>query len=602
MPDSAPDLRDVIEQVKERVEIDTVIGRRVQLQRRGSRLVGLCPFHPEKTPSFSVTPEKGFFKCFGCGKGGDVLSFVQELDGLNFLEALRLLAEEAGIEVPQFRQDRLGQDLRQQGREALRLAKEWYREQLASPAAAGARRYLDERGIEAATLESFAIGWAPAEPGWLAGRLRQAGIPEQAAIEAGLVYQPERGGPVRDRFWDRIVFPVADRAGRTVGFGGRYLPGSRAEERGMGKYVNSPDGPLFPKRRLLYGLDRLAKALRDAPAESPILLCEGYLDVMMLHQAGLACCVAALGTALTEEHARALRRHDRAIALMLDPDEAGRRAAARAGRMLVAEGIAVRVVELPEGQDPADMVSSGRAGELSERLAQAWDILDWRLDTWVRKADFTDPAVRARAAQEAAEWIQATPNPALGEIWVRRAGDRLGLTEESLRRMVRPSSGFAPRPSAPQAADSPANSRNPALEVLARNEREILTALLHDPSLYPRHRTELDALELLDPIALLALNWCRNRRQQGLPFDLPQALTEFSDGEVRTWLDQVRLRQPPDCSRAMEEALRMLPASREGYQRFAARHGAGRPDQGPSDEQLARLQRRIQIRSADDQD
>ncbi|MBC8330101.1 MAG: toprim domain-containing protein [Planctomycetes bacterium] len=436
----------------------------------------------------------------------------------------------------------------------------------------------------------------------MSARLNQAGIPTQAAVEAGLVYQPDGGGPLRDRFWDRVIFPVADRAGRTVGFGGRYLPGSRADERGMGKYVNSPEGPLFPKRRLLYGLDRLAAAMREAPAETPILLCEGYLDVMMLAQAGLRCCVAALGTSLTEDHARALRRHDRAVALMLDPDEAGRRAAARAGRLLVAEGIAVRVVELPEGQDPADMVAAGRTEELSERLGSAWDILDWRLDTWVRKADFADPTVRARAAQEAAEWIQSTPNPALGEIWKRRAGDLLGLTEESLRRMVRPAPGFATRQGGAPATDPTAIPSNPALEVLARNEREILNALLHDPSLYPRHMTALDSLELLDPVADQALNWCRHRRQQGLPFDLPQALAEFSDGELRTWFDQVRLQPPPDCARAIDQALRMLPDSRERLLRAEGRLRAHEQSDGPSDERLASLQRRIKIRSADDQD
>lgn len=597
MPEPAPDLRDLIEKVKERIEIETVIGRRVQLQRRGSRLVGLCPFHPEKTPSFHVTPDKGFFKCFGCGKGGDVLSFVQEIDGLSFIEALRLLAEEAGVELPNRAADRLGRDLRQEAREALRQARALYRDALATPAGAPARDYLAGRGVAAVMLEEFAVGWAPAEPGWLGQRLRGAGLSEQALLEAGLAYRPEGGGPLRDRFWDRVMFPVADRAGRTVGFGGRVLPGSRGEAQGMGKYVNSPEGPLFPKRRLLYGLDRLAKALRES-AEAPILLCEGYLDVVMLHQAGFRTAVAVLGTSLTEEHARALRRADRPLALMLDPDDAGRRAAARAGRLLVADGATVRVVELPEGLDPADMVAAGRREELAERLSQAWDILDWRLEAWVRKADFRDPPVRSRAAQEAAEWIQATPHPALAEIWTRRAGDRLGLTEESLRRMVRPPGGFA-APPAGSPAGPPSHSVDPASEVLARsarNEREILAALLHDPSLYPRHLRILEVLDLQDPVATEALIWCRQRRQQGLLFDLAHALQAFAGGAIREWLDRVRLARPADCARVLEEALRMLPANREEEHRVRPRD----PGADPSDEQLARLQRKIRISSADD--
>ncbi|RMH05146.1 MAG: DNA primase [Planctomycetota bacterium] len=592
-----PDFRDLVDRVKERIEIDQVIGRRVQLQRRGNQLVGLCPFHPEKTPSFHVTPDKGFFKCFGCDKSGDVLTFVMEMDGLDFLEALRLLAEEAGVELPRLGRGEGGGDSgrRQAAREALRRARELYRAELASPAAAPARAYLAERGLREETLETFGVGWAPAEPGWLAGRLLREGFSEQVLTEAGLVVRPEGGGRLRDRFWDRIVFPVADRAGRTVGFGGRYLPGSRAEERGLGKYVNSPEGPLFPKRRLLYGLDRLAAALREAPADAPILLCEGYLDVLLLVQAGFPCAVAALGTALTEDHARALRRHGRAVALLLDPDEAGRRAAFRAGRILVAEGIPVRVVDLPDGVDPADMVSSGRTGELSQRLAESRDILDWRLDSWVRKADFADPAVRARAAHEAAEWIQTTPDPALAEFWSGRAGDRLGITGESLRRLVRHRSD-SPRPAA---AVFPSRPTRSALEVLSQNEREILSALLHDPSLYPRHKAELEALRLEDPLAAQALKWCQDRRNKGLPFDLPLALAAFPRGEAASWLDRVRRQPPPDCARALEEALGMLPASREEVLREKGRNRS-REGGAPSDEDLARLQRPIRIRSADE--
>ncbi len=601
-PPAAPDLREAIEQVKERIEIETVIGRRVQLQRRGSQLIGLCPFHAEKTPSFHVTPDKGFFKCFGCGKGGDVLTFVQELDGLDFMEALRMLADDAGVDLPQQRLDRAARSRNQAAREALTLARRLYREQLGAPAGEDGRRYLADRGLQEELLEAFQVGWAPAEPGWLADRLRRAGIPPEAAEDAGLIYTPDGGGRPRDRFWDRVVFPVMDKSGKTVGFGGRYLPGSRAEERGMGKYVNSPDGPLFPKRRLLYGIDRLAAALRESAEDAPILICEGYLDVLMLHQAGLRCCVAALGTSLTEDHARALRRYDRPVALMLDPDEAGRRAAARAARLLVAEGVPVKVVELPDGLDPADMVAAGRTEELAQRLAEAWDILDWRLDAWIRKADFSDPTVQSRAAAEVAEWLGATPNPALREIWARRAGDRLGLTQETLHRMVRPSAGFAPRPGPPVPVEDEPAPRNPALEVLTRNEREVLTALLHDPSLFPRHRKDLEELELRDPVAAQVLKWCVERRKEGSSFELEQALTAFPDPEVRRWLDQVRLHRPADCARVIDAALRGLPGNRERLRSFEADRQPGAQVEGPSDERLASLQRRITIRSADDQD
>ena len=593
MAKAGADLRELIEQVKERVEIEAVIGRRVHLQRRGPRLLGLCPFHAEKTPSFHVHPDKGFFKCFGCGKAGDVLTFVQEIDGMTFIEALRLLADEAGVEWPAAAGFEEQSPVRDQAREALRLARKLYQEALAAPGGAAAREYLRGRGIEAATLDAFGIGWAPAEPGWLSSRLARAGIPLDAMEEAGLAYRPEGGGRLRDRFWDRVMFPVTDRAGRTVGFGGRWLPGSKAEERKMGKYVNSPEGPLFPKRRLLYGLDRLAAALREHP-DVPILVCEGYLDVILLHQAGFTTALAALGTSLTEDHSRALRRHGRTVALVLDPDVAGRRAAHRAARILVGDGLDVRVVELPEGQDPADLITAGRREDLSQCLARAWDIIDWRLASWSRKEDFQVPAVRARAAAELAEWIQTTPNPALAEVWARRAGDQLGLTEESLRRMARPRPSSSPQPAPPQGPPTP--SHRSAQEVLARNEQEILAALLHDPSVYPRHRLEIERLRLRDPSATRILKWCQERRKEGLPFDLGSALEAFAEGSDRSWLDSIRLTRVTEPDLVLERALAAWEDNVERTLKEERRSAPG--GQGGSefdDAYLARYQRTIQV-------
>ncbi|MFQ5749677.1 MAG: DNA primase, partial [Planctomycetota bacterium] len=430
------ELRTVIEEIKARVAIEEVIGRRVRLERRGARFLGLCPFHPEKTPSFNVHSERGFFKCFGCGKAGDVFTFLQEAEGLDFGEALRLLADEAGVELPRFgKREEDRPDLRKSMREALSRARNLYREALRKEPGGPAARYLAKRGLTPATVEAFGLGWAPRERGWLAAARGRAGFSEQVLTAAGLVLRAEGGGGLRDRFWERLIFPIADAAGRTVGFGGRCLPGSAAEERNMGKYINSPDGPLFPKRRLLYGLDRLSRALGEAP-EAPILLCEGYLDVILLHQAGLTTAVAALGTALTGDHARRLRRFRRPLVLLLDPDRAGREAAVRGARIFVAEGVDVRVAELPEGKDPADLVAAGRGAEIRAEVARARDILQWRLGTWTRRSDFQIPGVRAQAAREMAAWIGMTPDPALGDLWVRTASDGLGVTEESLRRLA----------------------------------------------------------------------------------------------------------------------------------------------------------------------
>lgn len=476
-------------------------------------------------------------------------------------------------------------------REALARARSLYREALASTAGAPARAYLAERGVREESVEAFALGWAPAEPGWLCSRLRRLGIPEEALVGAGLAMPPEGGGGLRDRFWDRLMFPVADPGGRTVGFGGRLLPGSRGEERGLGKYVNSPEGPLFPKRRLLYGLDRLQAALRDQP-EAPIYLCEGFLDVVMLHQAGWTTAVAALGTAITAEHGRRLRRLERPVALVLDPDRAGREAAFRAARVLVAEGVDVRVVELPDGADPADLVAAGRLEELAQRLRAMRDILQWRLEAWLRREDLGVPAVQARAAREMADWVAAAADPVVAELWMRRACDVLGLSEDSLRRLLRRPASGPPGSTAPAAPSTPAPAAGTsARELLVRNERELLAALLRDPSLWIRHRAELESLQCTDSATEKVLNWCRERRKHGQPFDLGLALEAFADDAAMELLDAIRVLPIADPERALEGALRTLPQNRELLRREERRRRPG----PPSDEDLARWQRRVSL-------
>jgi DNA primase len=588
------DLSEVIQAIKDRLPIESVVGQRVQLQRKGGRLWGLCPFHAEKTPSFSVLPDRGIFKCFGCGQGGDAISFLRELDGMDFIEVLRLLADQAGVEIPEWKgesgQSRDQKDRRSQMREALHQARQLYQQVLAGPQGGPARAYLEGREVSAAMVEQFALGWAPAEPGWLVGRLQKAGFDAEVLIEAGLVSRSQKDGRLRDRFWDRLMFPVQELGNRTVGFGGRYLPGSRAEELKLGKYINSPEGPLFPKRRLLYGIEKLQAGLRQNP-EQPIIVCEGYLDVIMLHQAGLLTTVAALGTALTEDHARRLRRYDRAVALLLDPDEAGRRAAARGARILVREGVEARVAELPDGSDPADMVSSDQTAELCRRVTCAWDILDWRLSAWVRKADFRVPSVQAKAAREMAEWVQTTPNPVLAEVWMRQACDRLGISEQNLKRLSRPE---VQTPVAVTANHS--NSQTTPLteasaqEILRQNEQQIVSAILIDPSLAAAYGEVLRALTLHDESAKEVLNWCFARRKEGEDCGLELAMMAFAGHVALPWLDRLRLLQMDDPKLVLERALEALAHNHE-----VATRGRITPDQEVSDADLNRYQRNVSI-------
>ncbi|MDP6963374.1 MAG: DNA primase, partial [Planctomycetota bacterium] len=306
------DLTPFIDKLKSHLGIDVVVGEKVRLERKGNRLFGLCPFHAENTPSFTVSVEHGSYKCFGCGEFGDIISFIRETEGLDFFEALRVLADQAGIDMPQNfeRQDSQKSALKTQAREALQIARRYYHEKLASPEAEAARNYLIERQVPKSSWSEFGLGWAPRNRQELLSLLAKQQIEIEAAIMAGLVLKTEGSSEVKARFWERLMFPISDSGGRTLGFSGRYLPGSFAAEKKMGKYINSPEGPLFPKRRLLFGIDKLQAALRN-DEEAPIVICEGNLDVIQLHNIDEKTSLAALGTAFSDEHSRILARYQR---------------------------------------------------------------------------------------------------------------------------------------------------------------------------------------------------------------------------------------------------------------------------------------------------
>ena len=577
-------------QLKDRLPIEAVVQQKVRLTRRGQRYIGLCPFHAEKTPSFNVNATGGFYKCFGCGVSGDIITFVRETEGRDFFDALRVLADMAGMEMPEkFRggRDKPDRELNEAAREALQVARAFHADALAAPDAEAARAYLRGRGVTPELARAFALGWAPRDRSALVAELQRRKLPDAALEAAGLVLRDEQSGRLKARFWERLMFPVADAGGRTAGFGARYLPGSFAEEKGLGKYVNSPEGPLFPKRRLLYGMDRLQAGCRDQP-EAPVIVCEGNLDVVMLHQAGFLTTVAALGTALSEEHARWLRRLERPVVLLMDPDRAGRQAASRAGRLLVAEAVDVRVAELPEGVDPADMIETERAEELRQRVQNARDILDWRLESWSRKADLSVPSVLDQAATEMAEWIRTTPRPVVAEVWARRAQEVLKVSEESLRRLVQGHRGPAPRPQDESAASlHPSGTPDPET-ILRSNEREIVAAILHDPSALSRFRSEAEALELSDSPAQGVLAWCLARRQAGEFFDLESCVFAFPEGETAAWLDQVRRMRITQPALVLGRALEALSANRE-------RVRAARPAAEPTEDELRSYCRDISI-------
>jgi len=390
---------DFLEELRRRLTLSSVVAKRVRLTKKGREFEGLCPFHNEKTPSFFVNDDKAFYHCFGCGAHGDVLSFVINTEGLSFPEAVERLAGEAGLEVPRSAPlDPAARARRVNEEAAVEAACTWFQSQLRLPAGKPALDYLRGRRVEEAQLAGFRIGFAPDLRTALKAHLLKQEFKEEVLLEAGLLVKPEDGGASYDRFRGRVMFPIADRRGRIIAFGGRVMGD------GQPKYLNSPEGPLFHKGRSLYALHLAREA---AARHEPVIVAEGYMDVVALHRAGFAGAVAPLGTALTEEQLAELWRLAPEPVLCFDGDAAGQRAAARAAVRalpLLAPGKSLRFVTLPDGQDPDDLVGRpGGTAHFRELLAGAAPLSEilWAterargpLDTPERRADFR---VRLRA-------------------------------------------------------------------------------------------------------------------------------------------------------------------------------------------------------------
>ncbi|MEO1191166.1 MAG: DNA primase [Pseudomonadota bacterium] len=353
-----------LDELRARTGLAALIGRRVRLQRKGREHQGLCPFHNEKTPSFTVNEEKGFYHCFGCGAHGDAISFVMQIEGLTFPEAVERLADEAGLEVPQPSPEARAQIARQASLlDILEMATVLFQNALHSPEGQAARDYLQARGVNAESSRAFRLGYAPAGRGFLLPALKRQGVTTDQAVEAGLVKRDPDSGDLKEYFFSRLLFPIMDRRGRPVAFGGRRL------DDGLPKYLNSPDSSLFHKGSLLYNLPGARLALK-AGAER-LLVVEGYMDVIALAQYGLGAAVAPLGTAMTEAQVAESWRLSDTPVICLDGDAAGRRAASRLVERalpILTPGKSLDFAFLPDGQDPDSLLRSQGKAALQAQL------------------------------------------------------------------------------------------------------------------------------------------------------------------------------------------------------------------------------------------
>jgi len=359
---------DSVQQIKDKLSIVDVVGRYVKLERAGVNFRARCPFHSERTPSFFISPDRGTYHCFGCSVGGDIFTFIEEIEGTDFKGALKMLAQQAGVElVPEKKEVR---DERSRAYAIIEEATLFYQKGLTEKHPA--YTYLTERGLSPATISSFRLGWAPKEWRALAGYLRARGYREEEMEQVGVVKSTERG--VYDRFRERIIFPIADIAGRTVGFSGRIFS---EDAKDAPKYINSPETPLFHKSYILYGYDRAKQAIRTNRCA---VLVEGQMDLLMVHEVGWTNAVAVSGTALTEHHVLLLKRMSDNLVLALDADSAGFSAALKSARIALLGGMEVRVAALPSGSDPAEFIQKDGKEAWGKIMRESKRIISFLLD------------------------------------------------------------------------------------------------------------------------------------------------------------------------------------------------------------------------------
>ena len=479
-----------IETIRQRCDIADVIQSYVPLQRSGASLKACCPFHKEKTPSFHVNPARQIYHCFGCGAGGDVFRFVMEYEKADFMTAVRLLAQRAGVPIEVDEDERRETSNKDRLLKVHEAAASFFQERLAKdPGAADARAYLERRQLDGEAARRFRIGWSPDRFDAILEWGRAEGFDDALLETAGLAARSDRG--LYDRFRKRVMFPICDEQGRVIGFSGRVL----REEDSPAKYVNSPETPLFRKSRVLYAIDKARRAIVE---KRQAVLCEGQIDTLRCHLAGIENAVAAQGTAVTEEHARILKRYGDEVVVMLDADNAGQNAAIRSAQILMAAGMSVRMATLPSGEDPDSMILKEGAESVLRVLAAAESAPFFAIRVAEQRGEMGAEAGRTRTVRGVLEIIAAAPMESTREDLLRQTAARLALPVEALRSDFR----SLPRRAA-AAGDRPDDAGAPSGERPAPRpveEMAVVEVAIHHPAQRGLIRDHLPSGHMSDPL------------------------------------------------------------------------------------------------------
>ena len=543
-----------IADLKMQADIVRVIQEVVPLRKAGNSYKGLCPFHNEKTPSFHVHPDKGFFYCFGCSTGGDVIKFIELYEKLSFSEAVKSLAQRFGVQLPETddpERDRTAEAEREALVKVHELAAEYFREQLAAASGAGARAYLEQRGIDPETTESLGLGCTPPHRDGLTRHLIDAGQPTELLRKSGLVTESD-GRPPIDRFRQRLIIPICRETGSVIAFGGRALGGDQQV-----KYINSPETALYTKGRTLYGLHLAKRAIRQ---RGFAILVEGYFDLAQALQAGIAPVVATCGTALTEQQARLLRRFSTKVLLSFDPDTAGAGASARSGELLVAAGFQVNVVRLPEGEDPDTAIRQRGGAYYVDRLRQSTPYLDYVLERAAASRDLTRESQRTGFVNEMRAIAARIPDVVARDQFADRIAHRASATEAVVRDAIRQEiAGRRPE----RSGEAPEGT---ATHEPQKSEKGLIWAVMHQPEaarqvllqLDPEHFKGLRTASILEvahslaggPVAAMSETMLERLTEEETALVGAIAAMEVAPAGVEDCGDELRLRR---CRRELSD-------------------------------------------------
>lgn len=513
---------EIIEEVRMKNDIVDVISGYVKLQRKGSSYFGLCPFHNEKSPSFSVSPDKQMYYCFGCGAGGNVFTFIMEYENYNFVEALKYLAERAGVRLPEeefSKEARASADLKSRLLEIQKRAASFYYYQLWQESGRQGLDYLKKRQLSDETIKKFGLGYSPKYSGTLYKYLKSKGYTDELLKESGLFHIEERRG-MQDKFWNRVMFPIMDVNNRVIGFGGRVMGDAKP------KYLNSPETKVFDKSRNLYGLN-IARTSR----KPYLIICEGYMDVIAMHQAGFNNAVASLGTALTSGHASLMSRYTKEVLLTYDSDEAGQKAALRGIPILKAAGIRPRVVNLTPYKDPDEFIKAEGRETFEKRLEEAENAFLFEIRVLEKQYDLSDPESKTAFFREIARKLLEFPEELERNNYIESLSDIYQIKFEDLRKMVNNMalSAVSSQPRTPRIRET-GGKKDSREDGGRKAQRLMLTCLTSYPSMFDTIAGYITPEDFVTPLYHRAAELVFAQHEEG-EVNPARLLNQFSDPE-----------------------------------------------------------------------